>query len=309
MTETTQDILNFFQIRKTKKQKQAFITYLAEKANQMGYSLRTEKGMFGARNIIVGDVDNAKVIYTAHYDTCAVLPFPNFIAPKCFILYLLYQIAIIIGFFVVAFIVGFLFGMISVIIGLGSEITSGIAVLVYCGLLILLIAGPANKHTANDNTSGVTTLIDIMASLTDQQKQKAAFVFFDLEEAGLIGSSSFASKHKSIKKETLVVNFDCVSDGNNMLFILRKNARIYADKFKEAFKGNDNIHTEVLTKNIFYPSDQSNFKKGVGVAAFRKTKKLSILYLSRIHTPKDTVYKQENIEFLKQGSIKLLDLI
>jgi hypothetical protein len=47
---------------------------------------------------------------------------------------------------------------------------------------------------------------------------------------------------------------------------------------------------------------------GVGVAAFRKTKN-GLLYLNRIHTKKDTVYEQKNIDFLKNGSIKLLELI
>ena len=31
---------------------------------------------------VLGDPETAKVVFSAHYDTCARLPFPNFIAPK-----------------------------------------------------------------------------------------------------------------------------------------------------------------------------------------------------------------------------------
>ena len=57
-----------------------------------GYDFKVEKGAFGARNIVIGDPEAAKVLYTAHYDTCARMPFPNFITPKCLPIYLLYQI-------------------------------------------------------------------------------------------------------------------------------------------------------------------------------------------------------------------------
>ena len=94
MTETTQTIFEKHQIRKSRKQKTAFIEYVQSTAASLGYDCRTEKGYLGARNIVVGNPDTAKVIYTAHYDTCAVMPFPNFITPKCVWLFLLYQIAV-----------------------------------------------------------------------------------------------------------------------------------------------------------------------------------------------------------------------
>lgn len=103
MTETTKEIFDNYQIRKTKKQKTAFIEYVKKLAEEYGYSLKVEKGSFGVRNIVIGDPDTAKVLYTAHYDTCARLPFPNFITPKCFLIYLLYQLLIVGGFFCCGF--------------------------------------------------------------------------------------------------------------------------------------------------------------------------------------------------------------
>ena len=92
MTESTAKVFEKYQVRKTKKQKNAFIEYISSLSTKNGYSTHVEKGILGARNIIVGDPEKAKVIYTAHYDTCARLPLPNFITPKSFLIYLLYQI-------------------------------------------------------------------------------------------------------------------------------------------------------------------------------------------------------------------------
>ena len=85
MTPLSEYVFEKFHVRKSKKQKDGFIDYIKEFAKKEGYSCRVEKGSFGARNIVIGDPARAKAIYTAHYDTCARLPFPNFITPKNFL--------------------------------------------------------------------------------------------------------------------------------------------------------------------------------------------------------------------------------
>jgi len=80
LTSTTREILDNYQIRKTKKQKTAFMEWLEPIVQANGHEMQVEKGS-GARNIVIGDVESAKVIFAAHYDTCAVMPFPNFITP------------------------------------------------------------------------------------------------------------------------------------------------------------------------------------------------------------------------------------
>lgn len=304
MTETTREIFEKYQVRKSNKQKSAFIEYVEQLANKWGYSFHTEKGMFGARNIIIGDPTKAKVVYTAHYDTCPVLPFPNFITPKCIALYLLYQIAIVLGFFIVAALIGGVLGFASAFLGLGEEIAFFSSEIIYFVFLFLLLAGPANKHTANDNTSGVTLLIDIMKDLPEEERDTVAFVFFDLEEMGLFGSASFARKHKHEMKGRLLLNFDCVSDGETMLFVLRKKAKPYRAAIEAAFTQKDCFRVDVADRGVFYPSDQAQFPCGVGVAALRSTKG-GLLYMNRIHTKRDVIYQEENIEFLKNGALEL----
>ncbi len=307
MDKIIEEIFEKHQVRKGKKQKTAFIDYTLNVAKENGYSAQVEKGMLGARNIVVGNPDSAKVIYTAHYDTCARLPFPNFLTPKNFGIYLLYNLAIVLGFFAIAFAVGLVIGVIVGLLEFEPKILEFVPELVFILLFALMLFGPANKHTANDNTSGVTTLFGIMKNLPEEQREKVAFVFFDLEEMGLFGSSSFAGKHKEVKNQTLLINFDCVSDGKDIMLVSKKGAKQFNGLLAEAYKSNGDVAVDIADK-AFYPSDQTNFKKGVGVASFKKTKR-GMFYMNRIHTKKDTVYRRENIDFLVEGSLKLADMV
>ena len=311
MTETTREIFEKYQVRKTKKQKTAFIEYVKQTAERYGYECKVEKGALGVRNIIIGNPDTAKVLYTAHYDTCARLPFPNFITPKNFFNYLLYQFLIVGIIFALLFAIGFLSGFALAFLPIAQDVVYGILSflpLVSVLLCYLLVAGPANKNTANDNTSGVTTVLDSMQALPEDQRGKAAFVLFDLEEVGLIGSSSFASKHKNVKKNALVLNFDCVSDGETVLFALKKTTGKYRELLENAFISTSDVVVDIA-QSAFYPSDNAAFRGGIGVAALKKSKRFGILYMDRIHTKKDVIYREENIDFLVNGVICLTQMI
>jgi hypothetical protein len=309
MTQTTKEVFEKHEIRKTKRQKSAFIDYVTSVATGQGYSCTTEQGSMGARNIVVGSPDKAKIVYTAHYDTCAVMPFPNFITPKNFLIYLLYQLVIVLFIYVPVFAAVYL----SYVICAFAGVSEGVALLVgeivlFVGMFLMLwliAAGPANKHTANDNTSGVTTLLDIMCALPEEKRDEVAFVFFDLEEMGLFGSKGFANQHKQTMKDKLLINFDCVSDGDHMLFVLKKGSMPHAAAIERAFPSDETYTVEIATKGVFYPSDQANFPCGVGVAALNKTKRGNLLYMNRIHTKRDTVYNEKNIEFFVQGAVRL----
>ncbi len=310
MIKESQTILNDLQVRKTKAQKNKFISFIFDYSQKLGYPCRTENGYLSAKNIVIGNPDTAKIVYTAHYDTCAKLPFPNFITPKNFLVYMLYQIAVMLMFlFIPMYLLFALLSAIDTIITIPFEVYAFVEYVLILGFLVMLLFGPANKHTANDNTSGVITLIEIMNALPDDNKNAAAFIFFDLEEAGLFGSMAFASKHKKNMKETLLINFDCVSDGEHMLFAVKAKARKHIQALKNAFEADGNIASvDIGSKGVFYPSDQANFPMGIGVAALKQSKMFRIKYMDRIHTPKDTVFRQENIEYLSRGAVALAEM-
>ena len=54
-----------------------------------------------------------------------------------------------------------------------------------------------------------------------------------------------------------------------------------------------------------YPSDQRNFPKGVGIAAFKRSKLLG-LYCDKIHTKRDTTLDQTNVNILRAALTTLV---
>lgn len=182
LSEPSYCVFEGFHVRKTNKQKTKFINYVLNFAESHGYSPRVEKGSFGARNIVVGDPEKAKAVYTAHYDTCARLPFPNFITPKNFFYYLLYQLMITVPIiailFAAAFGISFIVKFAAEAISIDAEMTSALMSLswlvAYFLVFYLMMNGPANKHTANDNTSGVITLFEVMQALPAEKRTRSA---------------------------------------------------------------------------------------------------------------------------------------
>ena len=302
MRECSREILNKYQIRKTRKQKDVFIDYLNQEIKKLGFEMVVEEGgFFKSRNLVVGDVEKAEVILGAHYDTCAQLPFPNFLTPKNIPLYILFNLIIVAIIFILESVLGFILYSLTqnnVVVSLGS--------LIFCfGLIYMLLAGKANKHTVNDNTSGIITLLEVMGELDEEMREKAAFVFFDHEEIGLFGSMEFVKKHKKALEEKLLINFDCVSDGDHFMFILNKKAQKYTSMFKEAFQCTTKEIIVTRSSNTLYPSDQLNFKCLAGVFAFYKNKFIGY-YIFRIHTKKDVMMDEKNIDILKEGTVKLI---
>ena len=63
-----------------------------------------------------------------------------------------------------------------------------------------------------------------------------------------------------------------------------------------------NLHKDGFST---YPSDQKNFPYGVGIAAFRRKKGVG-LYCSRIHTNRDTILEEENVNILRDQLTALI---
>ena len=96
-----QTLLRRYQVRKTARQKAAFFPYVQAVAHSAGYPCRIEEAGKRAisRNIIAGDPEQAKVIFTAHYDTCAESIWPNRAYPQNLALTLLAQMPLILMLF------------------------------------------------------------------------------------------------------------------------------------------------------------------------------------------------------------------
>jgi hypothetical protein len=304
MIQKPMDVLEFHEVRKTKKQKTDFLLAAMSYAQSQRYSSKIEEGSFGCRNLVIGDPRRAKILLTAHYDTPARMWLPNFITPRCLPLYILYQlllIAIPVGLGILAG--NFVFFLTNML-----PLSKILGYLVGMGLYLSLILGPANRHNANDNTSGVVTVLEILRSMPENQRQKVAFVLFDLEEAGLLGSAAYRKAHPESARQ-LVVNLDCVGEGDALWFIPSK--AVKADEgLMEALSG---LCQSMTSKRLhlhckglfFYPSDQLMFPKSMAVAAFQRMKFFGP-YLGKIHTGRDRTLDVTNVNILRAAIISLI---
>lgn len=291
------DVLSQFPVRKTKKQKADFRAAVQSYLEDLDYQVTEEKGSSGSRNVIIGDPEKAKYLVTAHYDTPARLPFPNFITPCSFLPFLGYQIIITALLFLPPIAVSAILSMLSLETHLAS-LFGNLLLLTECALMLV---GPANSNNANDNTSGVVTVLEIARTLPENQRHKVCFVLFDLEEAGLVGSASYYKKHKKAAQNQLVLNLDCVGDGDHLMMFPTKTLKKDRKKLTSLYKACGYFGRKSLLVHekgfSYYPSDQKHFPYGVGICALNKKK--NTLYLSRIHTPKDTVLDETNVNILR----------
>ncbi len=296
-------VLGPYEVRKTWAQKGEFMCWARDYAARYGLTMRAEESgkIVRTRNLVFGDVERANVLITAHYDTCARLPFPNMLTPACWPVILLTQLilpALLFG--VAGFAAGALAGGSLAALGVPVEAVvpvTSLASAALCFLVVyLMLFGPANPHTANDNTSGVAFVLLAMEALAG--RQDVAFVLFDNEEKGLFGSSAFLKRHPDLSKRVLVLNADCVSDGDTLMLVGSRAATRaplwarLADALDRAARSAGKRAMTGVSPRVLYPSDQMVFPKGMGLAALRGKR---ILYMDRIHTARDTVFEDANL--------------
>jgi len=301
-----QEIVQRFPIRKSREQKDAFLRYAVSAAKAMGFTARVEEnGRDGKhRNFVAGAPDSAPVIFTAHYDTPANMLLPNLIIPRNLPLFFAYQL-LVVGMLAAlclgaAFLAYLLFRQQS-----AAAITF---LLLYYGLLFLMMQGPANKNNVNDNTSGVASVLRLMELLPEEARGQAAFVLFDNEEKGRLGSKAFAVQHPQVKKNTLVINMDCVGVGEHLLIIAKNYARALGDPalLQQVFSPDGCVTPHFFpSSGITMNSDHKSFRRGVGIVACKRRKWVGY-YTPCIHTRRDTRASDGNIEYLAQNLAKFV---
>ena len=278
-----------FPIRNSAQQKAAFRAYaLSEAESWHGRAEENDEHV----NLVFGDPDQAQVIFTAHYDTPRRGLLPNLMLVTNPILSWSYRLGTILLLMLApalasAWAAWRLLGLNWLLLS-HRLLLLGIYTAVYCGLFCLFFRGPANRRNRNDNTSGTAAVLSLMEALSP--RPEAAFLLFDDEEKGKKGSKAFAKAHPAIREKTLIVNMDCVGNGDTYLFCGTSAAE--QDPRFIALQGaleNSGLHVR------FFPagkasmnSDQKSFDLGVGVCACRH-KPLVGYYTDRIHTRRDTV--------------------
>lgn len=208
--------------RMSRSHKSNFRDFVVEYSKSLGYEAKVDD-CFLAKNVIVGDPKKAKIVLTAHYDTPPNLPF-DFVKKQA--------VGLGVGSLALAGL-GLIFTDLALkngspqMIESAMNVAKGIAAiptLAMAGstglaLYSMGLLGGENKNNYDDNTSGVLTLITLMnyyKSLPPEQRDEIAFVFFDNEEKGLLGSLCHRVKHLKKCKNQQFLNFDCVGVGKNV---------------------------------------------------------------------------------------------
>ena len=286
-------------VRKSKAQKKHFRQWALGEMAALGYIAQVEQNDKGRQqNIIAGDPEHAQITLCAHYDTPATILLPDLQIPRNYPVYLLYQIALVGGMLLVSFILGAAVGLLT---GSGDVMILGFFG-AFLALMWLQLCGFANPNNVNDNTSGVAALLETMALVPPDQRDKVAFILFDNMENGRRGSKAYARDHIEMQHTRFVVSLDSVGVGEHFLASassLAMNMPQYT-VFKRVFAEKGTRMTHFFSSfGTRSNSDFRSFKCGVGVMACRQVSGVGF-YLGDLHTPRDTEADPENIRELSQ---------
>ena len=305
MTPLCAAIVRDHQARKSRAQKAAFRELVRAEMRKEGVFFREEraKGLLENVNLVCGNLATAEFVFGAHYDTCAVLPFPNLAAPLNIPLSILMQLLLMLMLALPAALGAFL----TAYLGASADVAAAVGVLLGVLASALVIAGKPNRHTMNDNTSGVVALLTLLSRLPKERRGRVAVVLFDNEEVGLIGSTLFRKRHARVMADKPLVNLDCVGDGDMLLLVPNKGYRADEElcaRTQAAFPAG--ALAPVFARRAFYPSDQWGFPKALALATLKRRRFFGAV-IDRIHTRRDTILKEENIEYIVEGLLRLTD--
>jgi len=280
-----------------RREKDAFLAHCAAEFAKLGYTeitVREEKGGLTSKNLLVGPAD-AQVLVTAHYDTpgrsgffLAANPIGGGVLSMILIAVLLFGLGFARGFFN------------------NGYADFAMNLLPFALTVPLLIR---NRHNRNDNTSGVLGVLRVaqLAANDPELRGKCAFVLFDHEEIGLVGSRAFAKwrkKHYPEKAGGLVINLDCIGNGD-VLSVMTKKEHAHWHKMAE-FMQNEGYNAVKGRGSLLATSDHAHFENGVSLL-FQKRSLLGPLYIPKIHTGRDRLCDLEQVERLCASVCKYIE--
>lgn len=284
-----------FPIRRTAAEKAALRDYVTSEAAACGFPARVEVLENKHHNLILGDPQTAAVIFCAHYDTPAGSLLPNLMLPRNPRLGMIYQLGIPL---LMAFATLSVSYAVTALLSLPMPVWILLYLVLYYSLFFAVMRRGANPHNKNDNTSGVATVLSLMEKT---QGKSVAFLLFDNEEKGTLGSKAYAKAHREEMADKLLINLDCVGNGSHFLFLAKKGAEAHPNYplLLDIVKDGDDYETHFFPlKGSRSNSDYKHFPCGVSVMACRRGR--VGFYTPYIHTKKDTVASERNVAFLAE---------
>lgn len=292
-------------IRREKDQKDSFRNIVAEQFKGIDIQLEEDETEYiKYKNIKKCNVNNIystepldyKVILMAHYDTPGnflfSLPLLIKLCGAGVVSFLCYSVILLI----------ILMGACSAISSYWNLDISYIGFLLSGVLLIdvLYFLVIPNKHNANDNTSGVITVLAIAKYISKHRSDLASrikIVLTDKEEKGLFGAQVLRKKLGSSVDNKLILNFDGVGNGSH-LNLQYNTKKIDSDVIQSLYNHLEPVvdSSKIVTGKIG-GSDYDIFKKEAcfGFVFVKPSIFPFGYYIPNMHTNKDTYINEEHL--------------
>lgn len=314
MSEFGDRILREFPVRRKPQEKERFRLWLTGTLREMGYPTQLQSRETALRvgghvtNVVAGDPETAKLLLIAHYDTGIRTLFPPLIAPTRpltgFLYMALTPVCVLLGSFALSMLPT---ALITIATDYRIDL-SGWALPLFLLLLVAALAylrfGPSETRNVDDNTSGVTALLETAAALTPRYRGEVAFVFLDGGFGGLSGAKGFRARYPSAKEKS-VINLNCVAQGTELLILPNKYSRWNGemlDAINESFACGETKTVFLKTDGLtYYPSDNRAFRYSFAICACEQVKGFGRLILPRKAKNLDS----ENLQVLRDGLCNL----
>ena len=300
-------ILTVHPVRRSDREKAEFRRWAVSELKRCGWKVREESygKLNGSVNVIAGDPDRAEVFLCAHYDTGSRMLIPNFVAPLNPVAHVGYHAAAAVALVAAALLVS-----LAVSFPLGQpRLMLPLFVLLAVGGLALSVYGPANRENANGNSSGVTAVLELAQRLKNDKR--VCLLLLDNNERTFLGAKGFAKLHPAASADGLFFNFDCVGDGEHMLFIPSRRSRWDEPLLRHleaCAQSRDGLEGKVISVGlVYYPSDHRPFRSHVAVCACRR-KPLAGYCIPHLRTGKDKNLDTKNIRYLADAMERFLEL-
>ena len=310
------DVLANYPIRKSSKQKNAFISAVVAFAESAHYSVQVETGPadrketilpnspFASKNIVLGDPQKAKFLITAHYDTGNVSPMSALILPYNILLQMLYVFILL----MIVFTLSVGFGLaVSFLLGAAS-LAIPICLFSLAFAFLLCFAVPLRRPSDNYGSSGVVALLEIAASVPTNLRSRVCFVLLDKSSGGFIGAECYRKRHKHSDNQ-IVIQLDCLGEGDELILFTTKHFRQDQEQILSLSKicGQWGKKSIILPQKCFtvYPSDYGCFPNGVCIAAFHRNKIVGP-YVCHFHEKTNRELDETNLNIVRAALITLI---
>lgn len=202
MNEFAERIERDFPVRRKEKEKVDFRTWLVYTLKELGYSPKLESGTSAlsaggnVTNVVVGDIEKAKIVLAAHYDTGVREVLPPLICPTRPATYMLYEALMPLLALAVSFLISF-----------GVTFALNMPNMTLPLFLLLLVVGlfypkygKSETNNKNANTSGVIALLEVAKALTPRYRGEVCFLFLDGGTQGGKGAKRLIHAHPELKR-------------------------------------------------------------------------------------------------------------